>query len=935
MTALLALLAAATQDPSDAIYDENHIRTWRLTMPAADWQAIVNADGETWRRATLVWEGPNGAETIDGVGVKASGHGTLTTRQKQSIRISFNEFEFDAAKRRWRNINRVKLDSMEGNVDHSMSRDRVAFWLLRQAGNAAPRLAHCHLHVNGAYKGVYIAVEPVRKDFARYRWGGDDDGNLFEQDGHGSGAYDWRGTSPGSYVPGWFIEENAPAPVNYSDLVQLMDIINNKAGDDRRDQLANLIDYPVFMRHLACTTVYGDGDDIAHWGGGWCNNHFWYHHEGGKMRIIKWDPDASQGRFYPDATQPLGFQWGQSDMVDWISGDPVAWNDYKSAVAAVLSGPAAGVQAKIDSIYNQIRNAVYADPLKSFSNSQYDAGKNTLKDWWTRRTQYLAGQVSVNNAAFVSQTVPASMTAGQTYSVTVRMRNTGSTTWAAASYALGSQNPTDNTTWDADGRVAPASNIAPNQEAVFTWNVTAPSTAGTYNFQWRMRQSGVEWFGATTPNVAVVVSAVTTPPPPPPTSANDAAFVSQTVPATMTAGQTYTVTVRMRNTGTSTWAAGYSLGSQNPENNTTWDVDGRIPPPSDIAPNQEAVFSWTVTAPATAGTYNFQWRMRQSGVEWFGATTPNVAVVVSTAAPPPPTTPEYDADFVSQTVPAAMVAGQSYTVTVVMKNTGTDTWRPGDDDRLASQNPVDNTTWGASRINLPAGAAIATGQNATFTWTLTAPSAPGVYNFQWRMRQSLIDLYFGDTTPNVAVSVTTSTTPPPPAGTNLAAFVSQAVPAGMAAGADVQVTVTLRNDGTTTWTHAAGYRLSSRGPRDNSVWGINRVFLPPTASIAPGQSHTFTFEVTAPATAGTYPMSWSMVQEGVDWFDAVTPVVNVTVTGTAGPAPSPAPTFIRGADSDNGDHAINDKCSASAPGLPASWGLAGLIALLALRRTSR
>ena len=119
---LAAVLAAratasfAAQDPSEAIYDENAIRTFRLTMPAADWNAIVNADGETWRRASMTWEGPNGAETVDGVGVKASGHGTLTPRQKQSIRISFNEFEFDALKRRWRGINRIKLDSMEGNV---------------------------------------------------------------------------------------------------------------------------------------------------------------------------------------------------------------------------------------------------------------------------------------------------------------------------------------------------------------------------------------------------------------------------------------------------------------------------------------------------------------------------------------------------------------------------------------------------------------------------------------------------------------------------------------------------------------------------------------------------------------------------------------------------------------------------------------------------
>ncbi len=816
---VLALAArAAAQDPSDAIYDENQIRTFRLTMSAADWTAIVNADGETWRRADLQWEG----ETILGVGVKASGHGTLTTRQKQSIRISFNEFEFDALRRRWRGINRIKLDSMEGNVDHSMMRDRVAFGIMRGAGNAAPRLAHCHLYVNGAYKGLYIAVEPVRKDFARYRWGSDDDGNLFEQDGHGSGAYDWRGTSPGSYVPAWFIEENAPAPVNYGDLVQLIDYVNNRSGDDRRAQLAALIDYPVFMRHLAVTTVYGDGDDIAHWGGGWCNNHFWYHHEGGKLQIIKWDPDASQGRFYPNADQPLGYQWGQSDMVDWIPGDATAWNDYKAAVAAVLAGPASTVQGRIDAIYAQIRQAAYDDPLKSFSDADFDNGKNFLKDWWSRRVAYLSTQVDVgtNNAAFVSQTVPAAMTAGQTYSVSVTMKNSGTTTWSTASYALGSKNPENNSTWDADGRIPVPANIAPNQEATFTWNVTAPATAGTYNFQWQLRQSGVEWFGALTPNVAVVVTTSTTTPPP----------------------------------------------------------------------------------------------------------------VI-----PPPTVPEYDAVFVSQAVPASMVSGQTYTVTVVMQNVGSDTWRPGDDDRLGSQNPENNTTWGASRINLPAGAAIATGQNATFTWTFTAP-APGTYNFQWRMRQSLIDLWFGDATPNVVVTVTSTppTTPPPTAGgSNLAEFVSQTVPTAMSAGQVVSVSVTMRNAGTTTWTPAGGYQLSSRGPRDNTTWGLNRVDLPPGTSIAPGQSYTFAMDVTAPSVPGTYPMSWSMVQEGVDWFDAVTPVVSVTV-GAAAAAGGAGVNVGSGGDNSNGNHTINDKCGGTAAGVEVPWALLFLavLAFLPRRRVS-
>jgi len=49
-------------------------------------------------------------------------------------------------------------------------------------------------------------------------------------------------------------------------------------------------------------------------------------------------------------------------------------------------------------------------------------------------------------------------------------------------------------------------------------------------------------------------------------------FVSQTVPTTMTAGHTYSVSVTFKNVGLSTWTSvnGFSLQSRNPAANTIW-----------------------------------------------------------------------------------------------------------------------------------------------------------------------------------------------------------------------------------------------------------------------------------------------------------------------------------------------------------------------------
>jgi hypothetical protein len=111
---------------------------------------------------------------------------------------------------------------------------------------------------------------------------------------------------------------------------------------------------------------------------------------------------------------------------------------------------------------------------------------------------------SANNAAFVSQSVPTVMNPGQSYSVLVRMRNTGTTTWNTSTYRLGSQNPQDNTTWGAS-RLGLAAAVAPGSDATFSFTVKAPSTPGSYSFQWQMVENSAGFFGSASANVVVSV----------------------------------------------------------------------------------------------------------------------------------------------------------------------------------------------------------------------------------------------------------------------------------------------------------------------------------------------------------------------------------------------------------------------------------------------
>lgn len=98
-----------------------------------------------------------------------------------------------------------------------------------------------------------------------------------------------------------------------------------------------------------------------------------------------------------------------------------------------------------------------------------------------------------------------------------------------------------------------------------------------------------------------------------------------------------------------------------------------------------------------------------------------------------------------------------------------------------------------------------------------------------------------------------------------AEFDTQSVPSTMVAGRKYDVSVTMRNIGTTTWSDERGYRLGSQNPQDNSVWG-GRIFLLQETLVSSRKKQTFGFIVTAPEKPGKYDFQWRMVREGQGWF---------------------------------------------------------------------
>ncbi len=121
-----------------------------------------------------------------------------------------------------------------------------------------------------------------------------------------------------------------------------------------------------------------------------------------------------------------------------------------------------------------------------------------------------------------------------------------------------------------------------------------------------------------------------------------ARFLAHDTPVSLSAGQTTTVNLRLKNAGTKTWKQSSNppvhLGYQwfDAAGNVQRDVDDRRTAlPGDVAVNDETTFGAILVAPKTPGAYTLRWDLIAEGVTWFADAggTPLVVPVAVTLLP--------------------------------------------------------------------------------------------------------------------------------------------------------------------------------------------------------------------------------------------------------------------------------------------------------------
>ncbi|MFZ3555057.1 C1 family peptidase [Streptomyces sp. BH055] len=433
-----------------------------------------------------------------------------------------------------------------------------------------------------------------------------------------------------------------------------------------------------------------------------------------------------------------------------------------------------------------------------------------------------------------------------------------------------------------------------------------------------------------------------------PLAVRDAAFVSQSVPSAMTPGQGYDVAITLRNTGIQSWRPGhnYRLGSQNPQDNTAWGL-GRVDVPHQVPTWGEATFAFHVTAPAQLPAH-YQWRMVQDAVEWFGEFTPGVLVEATGVSVRYGSTLRVRhvvtwANLHSHPHPYGHPgsSGQQQ-VTCYEGADDNDLWLVKGPDgtppghrvgQPVSHGDLVRLEHVATRRNLHSHAGIPSPVTGQQEVTCFGEAGQGDGNDTWRVEiegggtwqagrqlrlihvptDHALHSHHGYSHPDWTMGQQEVTCFGGRDANDLwfasdfrardALFVTQSLPITMVRGQGYDVSVTMCNVGTETWTAAGAFRLGSQSPQDNTVWGLGRVELP--GPVAPGEHVTFPFHVTAPATTGVTHFQWRMLREGVEWFGAFsaptavriyTTLEETVVPDVVGLGRASAGNAIRGAD---------------------------------------
>lgn len=254
--------------------------------------------------ATFIFNSDGKIDTVTNIGFRLRGN-TSRYSAKKSFKVAFNSF--DSGKKFY------GLEKMNLNGEHndpSIMRSIISFGLFRDFGVVASRANYVRLFINEDYYGLYANIEHIDEEFVLLRYG-NNDGNLYKC--LYPADLNYIGNDPDLYklTQGerrvYELKTNEEKD-DYSDLANLINIINNASDSDFKSKLEEIFNIDVFLKYLAVEIFTG------HWDGYSYNKNNFYLYKNtstGKFEFIPYDMDNTFGIDW------FGVNWESRNIYNW------------------------------------------------------------------------------------------------------------------------------------------------------------------------------------------------------------------------------------------------------------------------------------------------------------------------------------------------------------------------------------------------------------------------------------------------------------------------------------------------------------------------------------------------------------------------------------------------------------------------------------------
>ncbi len=347
----------------NTLYDNSRVSSVYIEISSDSLNWIMeNVLSDHYFQAMFIYDYGTGRDTVQNVGFRLRGN-TSRKSQKKSFKISFNEY---VSGRRYQDVKKVNLNGQHN--DPTMIREKLFYDTWNKAGMVERRTSFVRLYINNAYYGLYTNLEEYDKDWL-IRVYGEKSGNLYKCTYPADLVY--SGTDQQTYKDilsssatggrAYDLQTNDVAD-NYSDLVDMITLLNQPADAAFAVQIAKKINVDNFLKAYALDVATGNWDDYMYNK----NNYFLYHRTAtDKFEFISYDTDNTFGVDW------MGQDWATRDCMDWLQQ-----NQKRPLAEKILAVPEfkAKYQRYLDTIARQIINPGFIFPhIDSLKSLIYDA----------------------------------------------------------------------------------------------------------------------------------------------------------------------------------------------------------------------------------------------------------------------------------------------------------------------------------------------------------------------------------------------------------------------------------------------------------------------------------------------------------------------------------------------------------------------------------